>query len=104
MGSQYPLVNNDSSETITVKFEHCGAIWIRIEDTKDLSHKISIRLYSRFLTTIKMAHLVGIDKIKSFMTHKLYLQLSMESMQIGTKLEHKIPKVSKFFTEKGFLC
>ena len=31
MGSEY-LGNNDSTRTITVKFEHCSAIRIRIHD------------------------------------------------------------------------
>ena len=31
MGIQYLLVNNDSAETITVKFKHCGAFKIQLE-------------------------------------------------------------------------
>ena len=37
MGSQYLLANNDSIETITVKFKHCGEIRISIGITYDIT-------------------------------------------------------------------
>ena len=48
MGSQYLLPNNDSSEMITVKFEHCSAIQIRI-------HKRYHIVPIRFSTTVMTA-------------------------------------------------
>ena len=37
MGSQYIPANNDSAETITVKFKHCGEIEIQLELCKILA-------------------------------------------------------------------
>ena len=37
MCSQYLLANNDSAETITVKFKHCGEFEIQLELCKTLS-------------------------------------------------------------------
>ena len=36
--SQNLLANNDSLEIITVKFEHCSSIWIRMGNTWNISH------------------------------------------------------------------
>ena len=36
--SQNLLANNDSLEIITVKFEHCSSIWIRMGNTRNISH------------------------------------------------------------------
>ena len=55
MGSEY-LGNNDSTRTITVKFEHCSAIRILIHDIscicmEDLANffRKSLNLYSDFV-------------------------------------------------------
>ena len=50
MGSQYLLANNDSTETITVKFKHCGEIQISIGITYDNTLFISdvVEIYKAF--------------------------------------------------------
>ena len=38
MGSQYLQVNNDSPETIIVKFEHCSPTRKRTRNKQDITH------------------------------------------------------------------
>ena len=44
MGSQYLLANNDSAETITVKFKHCG----ETRNSIGIMYNIIYIIYYRF--------------------------------------------------------
>ena len=62
MRRQYPLANNYSPETFTLKFEHCSAIRIQtIRNLLDISlyafaiHTVPIRFCNRLLTTKHLA-------------------------------------------------
>ena len=50
MRSHYLLTNNVSAETITVKFKHCGEIWISIGITYYITLFISdvVEIYKVF--------------------------------------------------------
>ena len=63
LGSQYLIKNNDSPERITVK----SNIAVKLEFKQfETFHTAPTRFYSRFFTTVKMAHHMEIGKIKSF--------------------------------------
>ena len=55
MGIQYLLENNDSPQTIIVKFEHGRAIRFQIRNMSDILD-IHIRYRDRFLTIVKLTH------------------------------------------------
>ena len=66
MRSHYLLTNNVSAETITVKFEHCGEIWISIGITYYITLFISdvVEIYKVFAINSYNFHCLAHNKLK----------------------------------------